>query len=184
MKKISFVCSLAILALSNANAAGAPPPNSGDLFGQPLGERAAQQSLPQSHDTLWATLQHTVITEDTKQGIYTARHPADVKALVGKKLTIQGFMLPYTTDLQIRHFLLTRYTPVCFFCPPGAPNEVIDVKVEQPVKWEDKLYYVTGTFAIENDGEKGLFFRLDNAVIAEPVKLDIQDMSQVSGRDK
>ena len=83
-----------------------PPPPS-DLYGQPLGERAAQQKLPQSQDTLWSTLQHTVITEDTKQGIYSANHPPEVKALVGKTLTIQGFILPYTTNTQIRHFLLT-----------------------------------------------------------------------------
>jgi hypothetical protein len=171
MRRLLLV-STAISCGAIAQAAMTTPAPQGDAFGQPLSERAAQQQLPQSPDTIWQTLHHTVITEDAKQGIYTAKHSADVQALVGKTLTIEGFVLPYTTDALMRHFLLTRYTPVCAFCPPGAPNEVVDVTVEQPVKWEDKLYAVSGVFAIQNDGEKGLFFRLDKARVVEPVRLN------------
>jgi len=180
MRRLLPIFAIALGAVA-ARAATTTPAPQGDLFGQPLSERAAQQQLPQSHDTIWQTLHHTVITEDTKQGIYTAKHPADVQALVGKKLTIEGFVLPYTTDTLMRHFLLTRYTPVCAFCPPGAPNEVIDVTVDQPVKWEDKLYAVSGIFAIQNDGEKGLFFRLDKARVVEPVRLNEHGQPDLSG---
>ena len=186
MRRALAICLFAVCNGATANAAGAPAasPEQGDLYGQPLSERSAQQALPQSHDTIWTTLHHTTITEDTKQGIYTARHPPEVQALVGKQLTVQGFILPYTTDALARHFLLTRYTPVCFFCPPGAPNEVIDLTIDKPVKWEDKLYSVSGVFAIQNDGEKGLFFRLDRARILEPVKLDDRGLPQMGGRER
>jgi hypothetical protein len=170
---------------ADAPAAKPPPPlpaAQNDVYGQPQSERAAQQSLPQSRDSIWVTLQRTVIAEDTKQGIYTAKHPPEVQALVGKTLTVQGFMLPYTTDTQVRQFLLTRYTPVCFFCPPGAPNEVIDVSVEKPVKWEDRLYSVTGIFAIQNNGEKGLFFRLDNARVLDRGVLEEQGKPKPASR--
>lgn len=146
-----------------AAAAHAAPDS--NLYGQPQEERALQQKLPQSGDKLWATLHHTVVTEDAATGMYKAKHPADVKALVGKTLTVKGFVMPYAPDKEFRHFLLTRYTPVCQFCPPGAPNEVIDVTVEIPVTWADRLFVVTGKFTIQDDGEKGVFFRLDNATV-------------------
>ena len=184
MRRALAVCLFVVCSTSSAQAGAATPAPQGELYGQPMSERSAQQGLPQSHDTVWATLHHTVITEDTKQGLYTAEHPPEVQALVGKQLTIQGFKLPYTTDGQAQHFLLTRYTPVCFFCPPGAPNEVVDVTLDKPVKWEDKLFSVAGVFAIQNNGEKGLFFRLDKARIVEPVKLDDRGLPQVGERDR
>lgn len=157
----SFIAFVVFLAMATGTRAA---PDS-SFFAQPVEERELQQKLPQSHDTLWPTLRHTVVSEDTATGMYKAKHPADVKALVGKTLTVQGFVMPYTPDKEFRHFLLTRYTPVCQFCPPGAPNEVIDVSVEIPVKWADRLFTVTGKFAIQDDGEKGVFFRLDNATV-------------------
>lgn len=149
--------------LAFGTAAGAAPDV--NPYGQPAEERELQRKLPQSRDNLWPTLHHTVISEDANSGMYKAAHPADVKALVGKTLTVQGFVMPYTPEKEFRHFLLTRYTPVCQFCPPGAPNEVIDVAVDVPVKWADRLFTVTGKFAIQDDGEKGVFFRLDNATV-------------------
>jgi hypothetical protein len=54
-------------------------------------------------------------------------------------------------------------TPVCFFHPPGAPNEVIEVYSNTPIAITDKIVTVTGRFTLISDPEKGLFFRLSNA---------------------
>lgn len=134
-------------------------------FGQPLEERSAQQALPQSPDKQWALLATTVIGEDLERGLFTARHPPGVRALSGRTMTITGYVMPLETTPTFSHFLLTRYTPVCNFCPPGAPNEVIEVIAATPLAPTHDLVQVSGPFSLANNGEKGLFFRIDGALV-------------------
>lgn len=155
---------LAVFALalpaqtSTAAAADAP-------LGQPAGERAAQKGLPRSSAPLWAVLAHTRIGENAKTGYYTVAFPAEVKALNGQAVTLTGFMLPLDAQRRSRRFLLSKYTPVCAFCPPGEPNEVVEVTVGQGVPVTDRLLTVSGKLALIDNAEKGLFFRVDAASV-------------------
>lgn len=130
---------------------------------QPADERKAQDALPKSHHVLWDTLIKTEIHLDAKKGLYSATYPEEVKALVGKEMTISGFMLPLEATEKFTHFLLSKRTPTCAFCPPGEPDEIIDVWLEKPTKWDDNLITITGTFTLINNPEFGLFFKLDKA---------------------
>jgi hypothetical protein len=130
---------------------------------QPLDERKAQDALPQSRHPLWETLGKTKIIVSKKEGYYSAKVPAEVKAFSGKPLTINGFMLPLESTEKFKHFLLAKRTPTCPFCPPGEPNEIIDVWTDTPVAWTEDLVTVKGTFTLMNDREMGLFFKLKNA---------------------
>ena len=150
----------------------APPPGEiGDggqtpgmvRFGQPVDERAAQADLPKSADPQWALLATSVIGEDLERGRFTARHPARVRALSGKDMTITGYVMPLEPTPTFQRFLLTRYTPVCQFCPPGAPNEVIEVNSIAPIAPTQALIRVRGRFTLTDNGEQGLFFRMDGA---------------------
>ena len=132
-------------------------------FGQPTSERKVQATLPQSPAATWRVLATTRITENTNAGTFAAIHPPAVRALVGTNITISGFMLPLDTTPRSRHFMLSRLTPVCFFCPPGGPNEVIEIYSSTPIAITDRLVTVTGRFVLTNDVEKGLFFRINNA---------------------
>jgi len=150
-----------------SNAASVLPPGSKPVGPDPMAaqiksERLAQQSLPKSGDPLWTLLRTSKISVDPKTGYYTAQHPPAVRALDGQVLTITGFMLPIEQDVQTRHFLVSRYTPVCFFCPPGDPNEVVEVRTLKPRPASYDMVKVTGTFSIADNGEKGLFFRLES----------------------
>lgn len=130
---------------------------------QESGERTRQSKLPQSPSSYWGILRQTKIGMDEKRGVFTAEHPAVVKALQGTNVTISGFIMPLENGKQMRHFLLSKYTPVCAFCPPGEPNEVVEVTLGKPIPFRQSLVNVTGKFAISNNGEQGLFFRLDDA---------------------
>ena len=135
------------------------------VIGQPTDERASQEALPQADDPLWAVLRHTKIGEDAKRGLYTASFPADVKALDGQTVSLTGFMLPIDTWTKTRHFLLSRYTPVCFFCPPGEPNEVVEVLTKGGMPVTSSMITVSGRLSLINNAEKGLFFQMvDSAV--------------------
>lgn len=146
-----------VLALAAVPAAHAAPAT------QPRNEREAQQGLPQSRAPLWAVLRRTRVDEDDRRGLFTAAFPPEVRALSGRTVTLSGFMLPLDTDARARHFLLSKYTPVCFFCPPGQPNEVVEVTAPRGVAVTDRMLTVTGRLALTHQTDKGLFFRMDGA---------------------
>jgi uncharacterized protein len=130
---------------------------------QPPGERNAQDQLPQSKDPLWGKLARCPSQYDTKTSLYAITLTPEVKALDGTDVTTQGFVLPLDGLDNTKHFLLTRRTPVCLFCPPGEPNEVIEVHAKKAVAWGDDMVTLKGRFKLVNDGEKAIFFTLDDA---------------------
>jgi len=132
---------------------------------QPLDERKAQDSLPKSAHPMWETLGKTKIIVDQKQGYYSAKFPKEVKALSGKQVTVSGFMLPLESTQKFKHFLLSKRTPTCPFCPPGEPNEIIDVWTVAPVAFTDDIITVKGSFDLMHDKEMGLFFKLKSAQV-------------------
>lgn len=131
------------------------------------GEAARQTVLPKSKSNVWATLRTTVVKIDDKAGMFTATHPPAVKALAGHPLTVTGFMLPLEPAARVKHFLLSKYTPVCAFCPPGEPNEVVEVTTKTAVTVNTKLISVSGQFSLENNGDNGLFFKLNDATVGK-----------------
>lgn len=132
---------------------------------QPMDERKAQETLPMSQNHIWQVLQKTKIKADEKSGLYSAKFPVEVKAFSGKDITVSGFIMPLESKDKFKHFLLAKRTPTCPFCPPGEPNEIIDVRTVKPVVYTDDLVNVKGRFEFMNDKEMGLFFRLNNASI-------------------
>lgn len=135
------------------------------LAQQAPGERQAQARLPQGRSPLWAVLRTTRINVDEARGLFTATHPPAVRALVGKKVTLSGFVMPLDAATRGNHFLLSKYTPVCAFCPPGEPNEVVEVHTARAIVFSAKLVSVTGTFGLENNGDNGLFFQMASAIV-------------------
>lgn len=126
-------------------------------------ERALQLSLPTADGPQWEKLRATRVWIDEKSQLFMASHPSEVRALAGKPFKIQGFMLPLEMAEQTTRFLISPYTPVCFYHPPAEPNEVIEVWLERPVRAGYHLVEVEGVLGLANDGEKGLFFQLRDA---------------------
>jgi len=137
---------------------------SGDLpnlmDGELASERAFQLTLPKADHPLWDRLRGTRIAIDESTQLYTAAHPDQVRALSGRTVTVRGYMLPLEAAARTRHFLISPYTPVCFFHPPAEPNEVIEVRTDKAVEAGYHLVEVTGRFALADNGEKGLFFTI------------------------
>jgi hypothetical protein len=121
-------------------------------------ERQLQLTLPKAEDPLWDRLKQTRIAIDERTQLFTASHPPSVRELEGRRVTVRGYMLPLEAMDRTDHFLISPYTPVCFFHPPAEPNEVIEVRLERPITAGYHLVEVTGVLRLANDGEKGLFF--------------------------
>lgn len=131
---------------------------------QPSDERSVQDALPKAHDALWDTLYKTKIEVDKKTGDYSATFPNEVQKLNGQTIKISGFMLPLENSEKFTHFLLSKRTPTCFFCPPGEPNEIIEVYAAKPTEWVEDLVTYEGKFQLTRNKENGIFFRMLNAV--------------------
>ena len=127
---------------------------------QPADERAAQDALPKAPSPLWEEFAKCKIGYSNQTGIYSIAVTPEVKALAGQTVTLNGFVLPLDGSDHTKHFLLTRRTPVCMFCPPGEPNEVAEIVAPHPIVWTDKIVSVTGPLSLINNGEKGMFFKI------------------------
>lgn len=136
-------------------------------IGQPADEAAAQKLLPKVRDALWTSLAKCDVGYDDKSGNYSIKVTPEVEALGGKTITVRGFILPMDGADHTQHFLVTRNTPVCMFCPPGQPNEVVEVYASRPIPWTDKIASVTGKFSLINNGEQALFFKIENASVKQ-----------------
>ena len=133
--------------------------------GQPADERAIQLTLPRAQDPLWLKFAKCKIGYDNRSGLFNIAVTPDVRAIAGHTVTLSGFVLPLDGSDRTKHFLLTRNTPVCMFCPPGQPNEVVEVLSPHAIDWTDKLVTVTGPLALINNGEKGMFFKIDASAV-------------------
>ena len=150
----------ALLGLAFLTLCGFSQQQATTAFGQPVDERKAQDALQKSHDPMWATLTQTKIAVDEAKGLYTPTYPDAVKALVGKPVTISGFILPLDATEKFSHFILSKRTPTCPFCPPGEPNEIVDVWMDKPIAWSENMVKISGTFELIDDKELGMFFKL------------------------
>jgi hypothetical protein len=113
--------------------AGTPP------FGQPPEERKLQMTLPHSQSPVWLKFTKCKIGYNDKNGLYNIAVTPEVKALAGRPVMVNGFVMPLDASDHTQHFLLTRNTPVCMFCPPGEPNEVVEIVAPHRIVWTNKL---------------------------------------------
>ncbi|CAN5382959.1 hypothetical protein BH09PSE2_BH09PSE2_17990 [soil metagenome] len=159
MRSVPFLLALVALAAAPARAGPLAPPS------QPAAERARQNPLPQSKDPLWTTLAKTEVSSDPAKGIYIAHHPDAVRALDGHEITVSGYMLQTDPLPPFTHFILSRRTPVCAFCPPGEPNEAIEVFVRRFIGMKPGLVSVHGLLHAQKDGSQSLIFVLSNSEV-------------------
>jgi hypothetical protein len=132
---------------------------------RPNEEITAQRTLPQVNDALWAKLINCKLDYNEENGVYSIQLTPDVKALDGRTVTLRGFVLPMDGSDRTKHFLISRNTPVCMYCPPGQPNEVVEVRSSRAITWTSKVVAVTGKLSLVNDQEQAIFFKIQNAEV-------------------
>jgi len=143
------------------------PSVQGQVPGQPADEASAQKWLPRSKDPIWSKLIQCKVNYDKKTGEFGINVTPEVRALDGQTVSVRGFVLPMDGADRTKHFLLTRNTPVCLYCPPGEPNEIIEVVSERAVEWTDSVVTVTGKMSLIDNGENALFFKITVAQVRQ-----------------
>ena len=125
--------------------------------------RQSDPGMMKSDDQIWAHFSKCKIKTD-KDLSFSITYTPGVKTLQGKNVTISGFMLPLESKSKFSHFLLSKNAPTCAYCPPGAPNEVVEVFSSKPTAWKENLITYSGTLILVNDKQKGVFFQMKDAV--------------------
>jgi hypothetical protein len=97
---------------------------------------------------------------------YVPQFSSNVAALDNKQVKVQGFMMPLQTGDKQTHFVLSAMPQTCAFCMPGGPEQLVEVKARQAVKYTFEPVVVTGRLAVLKDDPTGVFYRLTDAAPA------------------
>lgn len=117
----------------------------------------------QSDDLLWKSFAKCKM-KMAPDASYIINFAPEVKAMDGKKVTISGFMLPLEPKDKFSHFLLSKNAPTCAYCPPGEPNQIVEVFSSKPLSWKEDVVTISGRLILMHDNKKGIFFQIKDAV--------------------
>ena len=127
---------------------------------------AQQKALAQhytNNDPIWTVLTSAVVSEDRAAGRLKAAFPPAVSRLSGEQVRVSGFMTPLEAEARVRHFILTRRSTVCPFCPPNSPSEAVEVRLALPLPVTAEEVTVVGRMALTPASDEGLFYTLADA---------------------
>lgn len=133
---------------------------------QTLPDHVQQAMLPDVKGIVsWSLLVKTSIRKtDGRLGPY---FPDEVRALNGKTVKVQGFMLPLETGDLHRRFIISAFSPSCPFCLTAGPETMIEVKLRAPVKYSLDPMVFEGRFETLDNDPGGVFYRLVDASAAK-----------------
>jgi len=121
-------------------------------------------TLDHEDDLRWVILHDAKITTDEAKGVYVATFSKSMSDMEGRPFTIIGYMLPIESNLDSPHFVITRRSSGCPFCPPNEPTEAIEVFATKPVEYTQAPIALAGKLHLVRSSAEGLFYRLDQAV--------------------
>ncbi|HWI82355.1 hypothetical protein [Ramlibacter sp.] len=161
MKRVAAGLLAAVLAAAAAAQVTAPVPmGSGPGVHDP---NSAFAPLPARTDVVPWSLLTTIKTKVEKNRtlpVFERQH----LALTQKAQRVQGFMMPLEPGEKQTHFLLSSVPLSCPFCVPGGPESMVEVKTRTPVRYTLDPVVVEGRFALLEDDQYGLYYRVTDAV--------------------
>ncbi len=94
---------------------------------------------------------------------FAPQFPPQVKALDGKTVKIQGFLIPLEQKTKHSFFLLSAFPfDQCFYCGKAGPETVIEVTAHKPIKHTEKPITITGKLRLNYDKPDHLFYIMDD----------------------
>ncbi len=97
-----------------------------------------------------------------KAGEVKPLYPASVKALAGKRVKINGYMLPLGKGASQGHFVLLAYPPDCPFHLNPGPQQFIEVNVSSPIPMNYDVRTIEGTLELAGADGSGVFYKISD----------------------
>ncbi|MDJ0610108.1 MAG: hypothetical protein QNJ67_14120 [Kiloniellales bacterium] len=114
-----------------------------------------------------ANLNVRVETPAPLQTIFLIEFPAELLDLEGEVVRIRGFMYALESGDAHTRFLLSARPPACPFCLPGTAKTLVDIRSENPIRFTQRPVLLEGRFAILEDDDSGLYYRLADASLVD-----------------
>jgi len=92
----------------------------------------------------------------------------EVKALSGKEVTLEGWMIPLD-ELRGKNYFVLSALPFanCFFCGGAGPETVLEVFLTEDLSFTEKRVKVKGKLTINADDPLKLMYILQKAEIID-----------------
>lgn len=111
----------------------------------------------------WAVLESTTTTPGASAADFPKPvFPAAVRALGGKPIKVNGYILPLQNGPKQTHFILLAYPPDCPFHLNPGPQQFIEVKTTTPVAFDYGVKTIQGTLELVSADKGGVFYRISN----------------------
>jgi hypothetical protein len=161
MKRAAAGLAAILIAVSAAAQLNAPVPlGTGPGIHDPNSPFAP---LPARSDVVpWSLL--TAVKTKTEKNKVLPVFDKPQQALHQKTQRVQGFMMPLEPGEKQTHFLLTSVPLSCGFCVPGGPESMVEVRTRTPVPYTLDPVVVEGKFALLEDDQYGLYYRITEGV--------------------
>jgi hypothetical protein len=99
--------------------------------------------------------------------IFYPNFPADLKAMEGKELTVEGYYVPFAPE-DGNYIIISKFPmSQCFFCGGGGPESIAEVNfaLETPNFSIDDLITVKGKLRLNVEDPDHINFILENAIL-------------------
>ncbi|WP_162342976.1 hypothetical protein [Cyclobacterium salsum] len=122
-------------------------------------------------NSVWKDLSKVTyeIGEDEFGELYLPVFDEKVRGLEGKEVTADGYIIPFEGMFKPEHIILSSLPLAeCFFCGSGGPETVMEVMLEDPIKYTSKKVQVKGTLVLNAKDPEKLMYILTDAQLISP----------------
>ncbi len=101
-----------------------------------------------------------------ENGKYAPKFAEEIQKLDGKKVEIEGFMVPLETSGKQTSFILSKIPfSECFFCGSDEIQTLIEVRLQKPAAFKLTSVVVSGALELLTDDPMGMVYRINDAIV-------------------
>lgn len=117
----------------------------------------------------WQVLASTESYEKTINGFtwVLPKFSPSVKALGGKVVRVNGYMMPLDTTEKQSRFLLMAYPQTCPYCLSVGSQFFIEVLTASPIPYGQDAMLIEGKLELLEQDENGLYYRMRAAKLVK-----------------
>ena len=121
---------------------------------------------------MWKTLSNVTVERSFDEilsiDVEHYNFASQVKALNGKEISLEGWMIPLD-ELRGENYFVLSSLPFanCFFCGGAGPETVAEVFSKKEVKFTEKKVRVTGVLTLNSDDPLRLMYILNDVEVEE-----------------
>jgi hypothetical protein len=131
----------------------------------PMALANAQQGV-----NVWKSLSEVSykISEDEFGELHLPEFSEKIKSLEGQEVTADGYIIPFEGMFKPEHIILSSLPLAeCFFCGSGGPETVMEVMLNDPIKYTSKRVKVKGKLVLNSKDPEKLMYILKEAELLD-----------------